>query len=275
MTNAGLWPFLEERSTRPRGTHRRRASSATPVSSGRGAFHSFLASAAQNKMALTPFLHRYAMVALSCADHPSFVPSVAEAELDGAAPKVFYTIDTIRRFRREHPEDHLYFIVGADQFLELPTWKNYEALLDCCDFIIASRPGFKMDALRLVIPPDKLGPAPEQTSATKSCCANRRFICSPRYRATFLRLKYATASKIEKASTALCPRAWRNTFSGRLCTSDHNSLRPEIRWAVEAAQDKQAGNITVLNLAGAGAFAEYFLLCSEAVTPRSWPSPKR
>jgi nicotinate-nucleotide adenylyltransferase len=108
-------------------------------------------------MALTPFLHRYAMVALACADHATFVPSVAEAEMDGATPRVFYTIDTVRRFRREHPDDHLYFIVGADQFLELPTWKNYEALLDCCDFIIASRPGFKLDALRLVIPPEKLG----------------------------------------------------------------------------------------------------------------------
>ena len=110
----------------------------------------------KTKMALTPFLHRYAMVALACADHATFVPSVAEAEMDGAAPRVFYTIDTVRRFRREHPDDHLYFIVGADQSLELPTWKNYEALLDCCDFIIASRPGFKLDALRLVIPPEKL-----------------------------------------------------------------------------------------------------------------------
>ncbi len=111
----------------------------------------------KTKMALTPFLHRYAMVALACADHPAFKPSLAEAELDGAAPRVFYTIDTVRRFRREHPDDHLYFIVGADQFLELPTWKSYEALLDCCDFIIASRPGFKLDALRLVIPPEKIG----------------------------------------------------------------------------------------------------------------------
>ncbi len=31
-----------------------------------------------------------------------------------------------------------------------------------------------------------------------------------------------------------------------------NSLRPEIRWAVEAAQDKQAVDITVLNLVGCG-----------------------
>lgn len=108
------------------------------------------------KLALTPFVHRYAMVALACADHAGFVPSIAEAEMDGATPRVYYTVDTVRRFHREHPNDHLYFIVGADQFLELPTWKSYEALLDSCDFIIASRPGFKLDALRLVIPPEKL-----------------------------------------------------------------------------------------------------------------------
>ena len=47
-----------------------------------------------------------------------------------------------------------------------------------------------------------------------------------------------------------------------------NSVRPEIRWAVEAAQDKQAGDITVLNLSGAGAFAEYFLLCSGRSQPQ-------
>ena len=47
-----------------------------------------------------------------------------------------------------------------------------------------------------------------------------------------------------------------------------NSLRLEIRWAVEAAQDKQAGHVTVLNLAGAGAFAEYFMVCSGRSQPQ-------
>ena len=111
------------------------------------------------KSELTPFVHRYAMVALACAEHKGFLPSLAEAPVDGAAPPVFYTVDTVRRFRREHPDDHVYFIVGADQILEIPTWKNYEMLLDSCDFIIASRPGFRVDALRLVIPPEKLGRA--------------------------------------------------------------------------------------------------------------------
>lgn len=48
----------------------------------------------------------------------------------------------------------------------------------------------------------------------------------------------------------------------------HNTLRSEIRWAVEAAQDKQAVDITVLKLAGDGAFAEYFLLCSGHSQPQ-------
>ena len=107
---------------------------------------------------LTPFIHRYTMVALACAEHSIFVPSLAEAPTGGTA-HVFYTIDTVRRYHREHADDHLYFIVGADQFLELPTWRHYESLLDACDFIIASRPGFRLDALRLVIPPEKLGRA--------------------------------------------------------------------------------------------------------------------
>ena len=47
-----------------------------------------------------------------------------------------------------------------------------------------------------------------------------------------------------------------------------NSLQPEIRWAVEAAQDKQAVDITVLKLPGASTFAEYFMLCSGSSQPQ-------
>jgi ribosome-associated protein len=47
-----------------------------------------------------------------------------------------------------------------------------------------------------------------------------------------------------------------------------NSLDPEIRLAVEAAQDKQAVDISVLNLRGSGAFADYFLLCSGTSQPQ-------
>jgi len=45
-----------------------------------------------------------------------------------------------------------------------------------------------------------------------------------------------------------------------------DTLRPEIRWAVEAAQDKQAVDITVLKLSGA--FADYFVLASGRSQPQ-------
>ena len=41
-----------------------------------------------------------------------------------------------------------------------------------------------------------------------------------------------------------------------------NSLRPELRWAIEAAQSKKAAEVTILNLAGLGAFTDAFLICT-------------
>jgi ribosome-associated protein len=40
------------------------------------------------------------------------------------------------------------------------------------------------------------------------------------------------------------------------------SLRPELRCAIEAAHNKKAGGVTLLDLAGLGAFTGYFLICT-------------
>ena len=41
-----------------------------------------------------------------------------------------------------------------------------------------------------------------------------------------------------------------------------SSLEPELRGAVEAAQEKKAGDILVLDLRGLANFTDYFLICS-------------
>jgi ribosome-associated protein len=46
------------------------------------------------------------------------------------------------------------------------------------------------------------------------------------------------------------------------------TLRPELISAVEAAQNKKAEAITLLDLRGLGAFTEYFLLCTGYSTPQ-------
>jgi nicotinate-nucleotide adenylyltransferase len=116
------------------------------------------------KQHLAPFPHRFAMVALACAEHPHFVPSLAEAGDDFSGTQLHYSVDTVRYFRHAYnsPGDQVFFIVGADAFLDIPMWKEYETLLGLCDFVIANRPGIRLEALRLVIPPG-LQPMPDRT----------------------------------------------------------------------------------------------------------------
>jgi nicotinate-nucleotide adenylyltransferase len=119
------------------------------------------------KQHLAPFPHRFAMVSLACTEHPHFVPSLAEAGEDFSGTQLHYSVDTVRYFRHVYHGhgDRLFFIIGADAFLDIPMWKEYETLLTLCDFIIANRPGIRTEALRLVIPPDLIARADEKKEA--------------------------------------------------------------------------------------------------------------
>ena len=45
-------------------------------------------------------------------------------------------------------------------------------------------------------------------------------------------------------------------------TSKKDSLQIDVRAAIEAAQDKQAAEVTLLDLRGLAAFTNYFLVCT-------------
>jgi nicotinate-nucleotide adenylyltransferase len=101
---------------------------------------------------LTPFVHRFAMVSLACAGHSRFVPSLLEQPRADHHPH--YSIDTVHKVRKQlNPRDKLFFLIGLDAFLDLPHWKNYRSLLNLADFVVASRPGFRIDQVLGVIPP--------------------------------------------------------------------------------------------------------------------------
>jgi nicotinate-nucleotide adenylyltransferase len=119
------------------------------------------------KQHLAPFPHRFAMVSLACTEHPHFVPSLAEAGEDFSGTQLHYSVDTVRYFRHVYHGhgDRLFFMIGADAFLDIPMWKEYETLLTLCDFIIANRPGIRPEALRLVIPPDLMASADAKKEA--------------------------------------------------------------------------------------------------------------
>jgi nicotinate-nucleotide adenylyltransferase len=113
----------------------------------------------KSRSGMASYADRYAMVSIACADHPRFVPSLAESGAGQSGREIFYSVDTVRHYKHRHhtPRTHFYFLLGADSFLDIPNWKEYETLLGLCDFIAVSRPGFNVDALRLVIPPELFG----------------------------------------------------------------------------------------------------------------------
>ena len=54
---------------------------------------------------------------------------------------VSYSIDTVASFRDEHPDDELFFLIGADSVDELPRWRRIEDLARLVTFLVAGRPG--------------------------------------------------------------------------------------------------------------------------------------
>ena len=90
---------------------------------------------------VTEPIHRYAMLALATQDDPRLV--VSTYELD--APDRRYTVDTIEHFQRELGDStELFFIMGADSWSEIRTWREWERLLTMTNHIVVSRPGFEL-----------------------------------------------------------------------------------------------------------------------------------
>jgi nicotinate-nucleotide adenylyltransferase len=64
---------------------------------------------------------------------------VSDVELKRSGPS--YTIDTVHHFKSALPEaSEIYLIIGLDAFLEIDSWKSYEALLVQVPIIVINRP---------------------------------------------------------------------------------------------------------------------------------------
>ncbi len=89
---------------------------------------------------VTEPIHRYAMLALATQADPRLV--VSTFELD--APDRRYTVDTVEHFQRELGDSNeLFFIMGADSWSEVTTWRDWERLLTMINHIVVTRPGFE------------------------------------------------------------------------------------------------------------------------------------
>ena len=85
-------------------------------------------------------IHRYAMLALATQDEPALQISTFELESPGRS----YTVDTVEHFQRMlSASAELLFIMGADSWSEITTWREWERLLTIINHVVVTRPGYE------------------------------------------------------------------------------------------------------------------------------------
>ena len=89
---------------------------------------------------VTPAIHRYAMLSLATQHDESLLVSTFELE----SSEIGYTVDTLDHFRKTLPESDLLFIMGADSWAEISTWRDWQRLLGMANHIVVTRPGYEI-----------------------------------------------------------------------------------------------------------------------------------
>ena len=93
--------------------------------------------------------HRFAMVSLAVLDRPDW--RAADLELRHDAPS--FTSRTLDLFHeRGYLSSELFFVIGADAFAEIASWRDYPRILDAAHFAVVSRPGFSVTELPRRLP---------------------------------------------------------------------------------------------------------------------------
>ncbi len=97
---------------------------------------------APHKVRLTPTsaYDRYAMLCLITAETGEMSVSKMEIEM----PDRPYSIETLTRINSERPGDEIFFVMGADSWMDITTWREWENVLSISDHIVITRPGYEI-----------------------------------------------------------------------------------------------------------------------------------
>jgi len=99
---------------------------------------------------IAPPADRMAMVALALRRFRHLVASPIEIEAGGTS----YSIVTLDRIGRSCPGARIFFIVGADAFRDIETWREWRRVLERCLFIVTTRPGSRLAEARAALAPE-------------------------------------------------------------------------------------------------------------------------
>jgi nicotinate-nucleotide adenylyltransferase len=84
---------------------------------------------------------RYAMIALATNDLPQIKISTVELN----APEKPYTFETLLKLKNELTSAQIFFVMGADSWEEITTWREWKLVLTTVNIIVVTRPRFEIE----------------------------------------------------------------------------------------------------------------------------------
>ncbi len=93
----------------------------------------------KNKQPTSAF-HRFAMISLAINNEPKI--KISTVELD--APEKPFTFETQTKLINELPNATIFFVIGADSWQEIDTWREWEKVLTLTNIVVVTRPDFEI-----------------------------------------------------------------------------------------------------------------------------------
>jgi nicotinate-nucleotide adenylyltransferase len=87
----------------------------------------------------TPVVDRLEMARIAVAGHSAF----AVSEIETTRPGPHYSVETLESVRNSHPDDELFFLIGADSLNDLPSWREPGRIAQLATIIVVNRPGIE------------------------------------------------------------------------------------------------------------------------------------
>jgi nicotinate-nucleotide adenylyltransferase len=88
----------------------------------------------------TSAFHRFAMLCVATNDDLNIKVSTIEIEL----PEKPFTVETLPRLKAAFTNTEIFFVMGADSWQDILTWREWEKVLLMTNHIVVSRPGYEI-----------------------------------------------------------------------------------------------------------------------------------
>jgi len=92
---------------------------------------------------LSPAEDREEMVRRAVEGNRRFTLSRVEFEREGRS----YAIDTVRQIRENAGGKRPVYLIGGDSLVDLPGWRDPDAILEEAEVVVVPRPGFDLDSI--------------------------------------------------------------------------------------------------------------------------------